>query len=210
MLKWFRAANTAVSIIKILLALAATSGGAMTLALLSEIRWYAALTIGAVFTAALLMICVGIDYFWRTYGIARKVRVREVRPRSIRLNPQTNRIELELTVYVLNSAIVPAWVQFERVAFQVDNQTHAPATEKPDPMEVQPDVMCMVTPDMISLDPNKTQMEGTLEVQLKYGKNKEKIIKSYKTMGRLSVHVTHGVFGPIANVITIGGQSSYD
>jgi hypothetical protein len=208
-MQWFRNLNAAVSIIKLLVALAATSGGVMTLTLLSELRWYIALTVGAVFTAALLMICVGIDYFWRIYGIARKVRVLEVRPRSIRLNQQTNRIELELTVYVRNSAIVPVWIQFERVAFQVDNQTHPPG-ERADPMEVQPESMCSITPDAISLDPTKTQMEGTLEAQLKYGKKKNKIDKPYKTLGRLSVHVTHGVFGPIANVITIGGQASYD
>jgi hypothetical protein len=172
------------------------------------VPWYVALTAGAVLFASLVMAIVGIDYLRRVHGIRGKIAVRQVRTRSISLNPATNKLELRISIYIINNATRPIWIRYERAQCSVDLQTHEPTSELI-PIEVQPGNYRGVSTPTVSLDSSKSEFEGWVEVEAKYGKN-EKANLPYRTKGAITINVANTPVGWTANVMTMGGTASWD
>jgi hypothetical protein len=211
-MQWLRNLNTAVSIIKLLVALAATSGGAMTLALLNEMRWYAALTIGAVFTAAIIMTIVGVDYLYRTYTINRKISAHQLSVVNIGVDPMTGLRGIQLFLGIKNDAERAIYFKVERIHCQLNQQTHARFPGMPKPIQIQAGKGGgSPIPPILNLPSNIQQYEGYVEVEVKYGKNEEKVPRTYRTRAEFSVFlqpVPNG--GLVAAVQVTGGTGEYE
>jgi hypothetical protein len=208
---WSVRAINAASFIKLLIVASAASGAAVTLgALWQQVPWYIAITSGSVLFAALVMAVVGIDYLRRMHGIRGKIGVRRVQVRSISFNPTTNKVELRISVYILNDSTRPLWISIERAQCLVDLQSHAPNADLPDVEEVQPGMHRGYSPDgPISLDPSKTEFQGSVEVDAKYGKKKDKLWEPYKTKGNITVNIANTPLGWTATITTLGGVASF-
>jgi hypothetical protein len=209
---WFRTANAAVTIIKILLALAATSGGAMTLALLREVPWYEATVFGCVLTAALIMSIVGIDYLWRTHTISKKVAIWQLRVVIVEIDAVTKKLSVQLVAHLKNRAIRPVYYDTVRVNCHIDKLTYDKMIEQPKPLEIQPGNSGGIPIQKIyGLDPMKQAFEGRAEFEFKYGKSADKLKRTYKTTGIFIIYVFPTPSGiPMAHLETIGGTASYE
>jgi hypothetical protein len=210
---WFRTANAAVTIIKVLLALAATSGGAMTLALLRDLPWYEAVTYGCVLTAALVVIITGVDNLWRTHTIDKKVAMWQLRCALIEVDPITKKFSLHLVAHIRNNSIRPIFFVAERVNCHIDKLTHDRSTEldKP-PLEVQSqNSLVLSVPVIPEIDPSKQRHSGELELGVRYGKNENNVKKIYKTRGLFIIYIYMSPTGmPMAHVETTSGKGSYE
>jgi hypothetical protein len=206
-----RALNAA-ALVKWLVVFAAASGAVVTVgALWQQVPWYTAITTGAVLFAALVMAILGIDHLRRIHGIRGKIQVTNVRTRAISLNPNTNRLDFELSIHVLNNSTRPLWISLDRAQCVIDLQSHIPLDLLPAANEVQPANHRSIRMPIISLDPSKSEFEGWVELEARYGKKKDKYLRSpYKTKGLITVNVANTPLGWTANIVTTGGTASWD
>lgn len=180
------------------------------LALAQHVVWYVAVPAGCVVMASLVLTIAGIDNLQRVYSLRGKIGMKEVRVRAISFNEQSKKLEIRLALYFPNRYIKPVWLRFERVAYQLDLQSHQPPQDLGHDMEVQPEASAAYSvDDPISVDPSKAKFDGWVEAELKYGRNKNSIRHTYKTSGPITVHVFNTPVGWSGNVIVLGGKSTH-
>jgi hypothetical protein len=184
----------------------------MTIALLRELPWYAALTIGAVFTASLLVMLLVIDYFWRLYTISKKVSVTQLRSVHTFLNPTTKRLSIQMAAHLQNFAFRPVFYQLKRVNCHIDKLTHDMSPDMSKPLEIQvANSGAIPIPIIEGLDPSRQQFQGRVELEFKYGKKEDNLKRTYKTTGAFTIYIFPTPFGnPVAHIEVTGATATYE